>query len=488
MVQLCCQFDYASIEAIALGDFLSIFLVKTTSEQVVRYLVYNNFNRFLKFLNIMTYNFFNKEAFGISKEDKLKRFFNKFPENEFWRFFVERIRYDFRQQLYRKLFAKMSAIPEEKAEEIPVSIIADFVRDLTIGDVYQLAEQLGDHEALTGLNNLLHVQDRKGERIVPLFNKHQGWLGFEDNEPGYLLNVTNGLCFAIAHMLSGKPFTLGFLKELHKTCTKDVHQMLDQTPGEFRSRGASWQMDLKTDSLEGLIETIDYLKSVEAKMGTSGLDISIQTKDGVEFISSFCNEDTHSLADKIWSNLKAGAVIYYNAREENKIDSNSFLDEVCSAHIQQLEEALENAVTKQEKLTALFTYLKHDVLHHPFQDGVGRTYSMVLLQYLLMRDNFLPVLFLNSNIIPGYSVKELVDEYLRAEKEMERILDFPQYISSEEMATPNVDTEMLLSTASAEEKDIFIKALTQFKEIKRCYLDWNNSQANETPAFQNTKV
>lgn len=436
----------------------------------------------------MTYNFFNKEAFGISKEDKLKRFFNKFPENEFWRFFVERIRYDFRQQLYRKLFAKMSAIPEEKAEEIPVSIIADFVRDLTIGDVYQLAEQLGDHEALTGLNNLLHVQDRKGERIVPLFNKHQGWLGFEDNEPGYLLNVTNGLCFAIAHMLSGKPFTLGFLKELHQTCTKDVHQMLDQTPGEFRSRGASWQMDLKTDSLEGLIETIDYLKSVEAKMGTSGLDISIQTKDGVEFISSFCNEDTHSLADKIWSNLKAGAVIYYNAREENKIDSNSFLDEVCSAHIQQLEEALENAVTKQEKLTALFTYLKHDVLHHPFQDGVGRTYSMVLLQYLLMRDNFLPVLFLNSNIIPGYSVKELVDEYLRAEKEMERILDFPQYISSEEMATPNVDTEMLLSTASAEEKDIFIKALTQFKEIKRCYLDWNNSQANETPAFQNTKV
>ncbi|WP_392537012.1 hypothetical protein [Legionella sp. 227] len=436
----------------------------------------------------MSYNFFNKEAFEISKEDKLKRFFNNFPEHEFWRFFVERVRYDFRQELYRKLFAKMNGIPEEKAKEIPVSIIADFVREVTIGDVYQLAEQLGDYEALTSLNNLFHVKDRKGESIVTLFNKHRGWLGFEDNEPGYLLNVTNGLCFAIAHMLSGQPFTLTFVKELHKICTKDVQKMLDQTPGEFRSRGASWQMELNTDSLEGLIETIDYLKSVEAKMGTAGLDISIQTKDGVAFISSFCTEDTHSLADKIWSNLKEGAVIYYTAREENKTDGNSFLDEVCSDHIQQLEEALENAITKQEKLTAVFTYLKHDVLHHPFQDGVGRTYSMVLLQYLLMRDNFLPVLLLNSNVIPGYSVKELVDEYSRAEKEMERILDFPQYISSEEMATPNVDTEMLLSSASAEEKENFIKALTQFKEIKRCYLDWNNSQANDSPAFQNTKV
>lgn len=436
----------------------------------------------------MRYNFFNNEAFGISKEDRVKRFFNNFPENEFWRFFVERIRYDFRQQLYQKLFAKMNGIPEEKAKETDVSIIADGLKDVTIGDVYQLAEQLGDHEALTGLNNLLHVADRKVERIVPLFNKHRGWLGFEDNEPGYLLNVTNGLCFAIDHMLSGKPFTLDFLKELHKTCTKDVAKMLDQTPGEFRNRGASWQMELETDSLEGLIETIDYLKSVEAKMGTAGVDITIQTKDGVAFISSFCTEDTHSLADKIWSNLKAGAVIYYTAREENKTDSNSFLDAVCSDHIQQLEEALENASTKQEKLTAVFTYLKHDVLHHPFQDGVGRTYSMVLLQYLLMRDNFLPVLLLNSNVIPGYSVKELVDEYSRAEKEMERILDFPQYISSEEMATPNVDTEMLLSTASAVEKDIFIKALTQFKEIKRRYLDWNNSQANEPPTIQNTKV
>ncbi|WP_133133911.1 hypothetical protein [Legionella parisiensis] len=395
---------------------------------------------------------------------------------------MERARYDYRQELYRKLHAKMNGIPEEQVKAIPVSVIEDIVKDVTIGQVYQLAEHLGDHEALTGLNNLFHVQDRKGERITSLFNKHQGWLGFEDNEPGYLLNVTNGFCLAVEHILLDKPFTLDFIKKLHKTCTQGVRNMLTQTPGEFRSSGASWQMDLKNDSPEGLIETIDYLKSVESKMGTAGFDISIETKDCHEIISSFLTEDTHSLATKIWSSLNNGAVIFFNSREKKHIDSDQFLHAIGSEHIQQLKEALDNARTKHDKLTALFTYLKHAVLHHPFQDGVGRTYSMVLSQYLFMRENLLPVLILNSNIIPGYSVKELVDEYLRAEKEMERILDFPQYISSDEMVTPNIDTAMLLSIASVEELELFEKALTQFQEIKRSYLDWCDTQENVSSA------
>ncbi|AWN75222.1 hypothetical protein [Legionella anisa] len=53
-----------------------------------------------------------------------------------------------------------------------------------------------------------------------------------------------------------------------------------------------------------------------------------------------------------------------------------------------------------------------------YDDGVGHTYSMLLLQYLLMRENLMPVLLTDSNMIPGLSVQQLVDEYLKAEKEM----------------------------------------------------------------------
>ncbi|CAM2945182.1 ankyrin repeat-containing protein [Legionella steigerwaltii] len=437
----------------------------------------------------MRLKFFGTKAFGTSEENNLKRFFNKFPENEFWRFFVERTRYDFRQELYRKLYSKLNNVSEEEAKKVPVSLIEEMVKDVTVGQVYELAKQLDDQESLHGLDNLLHARDRQEERIVALFNKHQGWLGFEDNEPGYLLNVTKGLCFAIEHLLSGKPLTLDFIKELHKTCTQGVQKMLKQTPGEFRSGGASWQMNSKDgcDSLEGLIETIDYLKSVEAKMGTSGLDITIETKDGKECISKFLTEDTHSLASKIWTNLNNGAVIYYNSREK-EVDSSQFLHEVCSDHIQQLEKALDNAITKEEKLTALFTYLKHTVLHHPFQDGVGRTYSMVLFQYLLMRENLSPVLILNSNVIPGVSVKELVNEYLRAEKEMEKILDNPQYIASDEMVTPNVDTTTLLSKSNTEERDTFTSALTLFQKIKGSFLEWAKIQENKDSEVKQSQI
>lgn len=420
---------------------------------------------------------------SVISENNLKRFFDNFPEKEFWRFFVERVRYDYRQELYRKLYAKMNAVPEEQAKEIPVSEIEEMVKDVTIGHVYMLAERLSDQEVLKGLDDLFHVTDRKDEHITSLFNKHQGWLGFEDNEPGYLLNVTNGFCLMVEHLLSEQPLTLDFIKELHKTCTQGVRKMLTQTPGEFRANGASWQMDLKGDSLEGLIETINYLKSVEERMGTAGVDILIEKDGGYERISSFLNEDTFVLANRIWSCFNNGAVIYYNARENKQFDSSQFLHDVCTEHIRQLGQALDNAITKEDKLAALFTYLKHTVLHHPFQDGVGRTYSMVLLQYLLMRENFLPVLILNSNAIPGHSVKELVDEYLRAEKEMERILEEPHYISSDEMVMPNVTTEALLAASTTEDVAIFVKALTQFQEIKRSYLEWCSTQESQSSTF-----
>ncbi|PWY56175.1 hypothetical protein DGG96_07480 [Legionella qingyii] len=426
----------------------------------------------------MLHKFFRKKDSKTFKESALEHFFKHFPENEFWRFFVERARYDFRQGLYRVLYAKMNGASEEQAQNIPVSEIEKLVKDVTIGQVYQLAEQLGDHEALTVLNNIFHAQDRKSERVTSLFNKHQGWLGFEDNEPGYLLNVAKGFSLVVENILSDRLFTLDFIKELHKTCTSGVKNMLAQTPGEFRSIGASWQMNINTDSLEGLIETIEYLKSVEEKMGESGLVFLIQNKESKEYISNFLTEDTHLVANKIWDNLKEGAVISYISEEKNESDSSKFLHAVCSEHIQQLEDALEHAKTKQDKLTAIFTYLKHTVLHHPFQDGVGRTYSMLLSQFLLMRENFLPVLILNSNIIPGYSVKELIDEYLRAEKEMEKILEFPHYISSDEMVTPNVDTEELLSRLSAEEAAIFKGALIQFQEVKGHYLEWSKAESS----------
>ncbi len=432
----------------------------------------------------MDQKFFKMYDLTASKENTLKRFFNYFPEKEFWRFFVERSRYDFRTELYRKLFAKMNGVSEESAKIIPVSEIEECVKDITVGQVYELADKLNDHEALTALNNLFHAQNRKSERITSLFNQHQAWLGFEDNEPGYLLNVTKGFCLVVQHVMSNEPLTLEFIKELHKTSTQEVKNMLEQKSGEFRSYGASWQMDSKLDSLEGLTETIDYLKSVEKKMGIAGLDISILSKDGNENISSFLTEDTHLLATRIWNQLKDGAIIYYNSREKTALDSSKFLHSVCSDHILELEEALKHFDSKQGKLTAIFTYLKHDVLHHPFQDGVGRTYSMLLLQDLLMRENFLPVLILNSNIIPGHSVRELVEEYLRAEKEMEKILDVPDYISSHEMVSPNVDTVEILSRLSAEEAGIFKEAFTLFQEVKGHYLEWHKTKEEGNSIFK----
>jgi len=173
-------------------------------------------------------------------------------------------------------------------------------------------------------------------------------------------------------------------------------------------------------------------------------------------------------AQQLWDLWEAGEVdIKFFAEEDpNRINSHEFLKNISTQLILDLETSLNEAYSKEQKLIAIFTYLKHAVLHHIFTDGVGRTFSMLLLQYLLLRENLLPILIINSNIIPGKSVKELVDEYYRAEREMEIILKDPSYINNSRLADPNIDTNTLYSKLTHSEKEVFDASLNVYRETK----------------------
>lgn len=125
------------------------------------------------------------------------------------------------------------------------------------------------------------------------------------------------------------------------------------------------------------------------------------------------------------------------------------------------------------------------VLFHPFDDGVGRTYSMLLMQYLLMREHLMPVIFEDSNMIPGLSVEQLVIEYLRAEKEMGLVLKDPSYITGSKFSSPNVDSDSLLNSQDSEHQAMFQNCLNL---LKKAFQELELSSSNKSLPDKNSET
>lgn len=188
-------------------------------------------------------------------------------------------------------------------------------------------------------------------------------------------------------------------------------------------------------------------------------------------------KSSKELADTLW-NAQGNFLVEHCEGGHVKENIHEILNKIGEQQISELETQLTQAKNTGGKLTAIFSYLKHAVLLHPFQDGVGRTYSMLLLQFLLMRENLLPIIIHNSNVIPGYSVQELVNEYVRAEDEMEKILQNPAYVNSDLFATPNVDTEYLRTLIPNDTFEVCLKIYQKAKE--NFLISKEHSESNES--------
>lgn len=399
----------------------------------------------------------------ISREDNVRRFLEGFPDIEFWRFFVERERYDARYEFCYEIYSrKFNSLPAPEIRSRSLEQMKKELNSLTIGDLFEIFTSEQDKKFLA----MLRLENRKKERLTEYIDKLVGWQAFEDGEPGYLIHATRGLSSVLSSLANDEPLTTNFIKNLHKIATENVKNMYTLTPGRFRHTWVAWQLSEFGDSLSGLIESIDYLKSIKEKYGYNYHSFNIYENDKPVQIISDLTKSSKELAETLW-NAQFNSFVQHFEGGSAKNNIDEILNAIGEQQISELETQLTQAKTKDEKLIAIFSYLKHAVLLHPFQDGVGRTYSMLLLQFLLMRENLLPIIIHNSNIIPGYSVQELVKEYVRAEDEMEKILQDPDYVSSDEFAKPNVDTEYLRTFIP---NDTFATCLKIYQDAKESFL------------------
>lgn len=306
-------------------------------------------------------------------------------------------------------------------------------------------------------------------KLIDLIRMDKAWLPFERNESGYL----EALYTAFDKIFKYAPatqITLDFIKNLHALSTKGVkgtnYDMARDKQGEMReTKSISFTLTPANCTKAGLMELFN--KMLNDDLYKNNLNIFIRTdnsknigfminhafiKEIFDYKSSgesnidiniflkYCLANTAHLQKQV---LKTISIIL------NKIvnaDADSFINETtkCLYEILSEQQAGENLtvhlasiqaskntseVLEEEMKKLLFRYHQHmssasDPMQkleiiislvqaceqlHPFSDANCRTFCMLLLNHLLIRNNFPIVILENPNNFDLYSSVELLE-------------------------------------------------------------------------------
>lgn len=112
------------------------------------------------------------------------------------------------------------------------------------------------------------------------------------------------------------------------------------------------------------------------------------------------------------------------------------LNEMMVNLIQKYHLDIEKAQTPIDKLRVIINFIQSAHHLHPFVDGNGRTFCILLLNHLLLRNGFPPTVSPNISFFSGYSNEKLVRQTIKG---MQDSIDIMQG-----KAIHNIDTEEIL--------------------------------------------
>lgn len=418
----------------------------------------------------MLHSFFTSEK-KDAKSISFKEFLENYPEQEIWRFFVDRNLYKQGDQYY---YLILSILLNKSSDEISTISIPDIVEQLesiTIGQLHDLAESTQDNLLLSILDHE-KVSAKRSQLVVDFVDTRYGWVGFEEREPGYLTGMMNGFNFILKSHVESVPLSIDFIKQLHQICTSGVANMFENhKPGEFRTIRSSWNFAATNISEVGLLENIVFSQKLAKKYGNSILVSLYHDQTGSAY--NIFTKPATEVTDLIWGALARGDNLRWMTLEPktqwNKIPQ--MLNLIGNDLIEKFNIQLNKSKTKEKKLISIFTFLQKFVFLHPFPDGVTRTFSMLLTQFLLFQNDLSPFLIKNPNVIPSLSVHEMVDIYLEGELEMKKILANPDHIKSVYFSKENVTAEEINELATDLQQDMFNETIKNYREVKNDCLD-----------------
>ena len=351
-----------------------------------------------------------------------------------------------------------------------------------------LEEIIDTYKALYNQNSSNLFRAIKPEEFWRFFvdgNKQKienGWLGFEDREPGYLLAMMK----AFQILLNSSDDLNKVIKTIHLTTTEFVKRTnYDQDSiekkGSYRrlngivSKITGCPIGSENNSEKGLREVLNKINNTSSKgfmpvlaihYPNDSAKLSYIVPDSVHSMGSIPSQHVEAETQKMLTNLldtKNVLLIFTylaldsnKALKENGIGVSESVEFEMTNLINTYHNSIKNASSDYEKVKAIIEFVQECERFHPFFDANTRVFSMIIKNYLFIQNGFPPMICdSNPNRICGYSCDELIPDYIES---MKKTLNLARGIEPNEMRTDEI-----VSKLSAKDKTYF----NEFVELAR---------------------
>jgi len=290
--------------------------------------------------------------------------------------------------------------------------------------------------------------------------KENGWLKYAKREPNSLSACFNALQLALSTINHHPNLSIKLIKEVHQAATINVARLNPHTkPGEFRLHQGGFlliQGAYPFISQNGFIqlfekvnkEYIDYGACISAISQAEAVSLNSTT-----FYNQVLSlKNSIESADKLWGKISeffAQDILFYRAPDSSNLEF--LLENICEEYNLNIHKA----IGLEEKLNIITETIQNIEQLHPFPDANGRT-SLIILQRLLIQNNFYPAMLYNPNYIDGYHISELIIEIKKGIQNTTLIIQHP------ELAIYNYQTQFFLQSNEKNNDQFFNKIIDNY--------------------------
>jgi hypothetical protein len=258
--------------------------------------------------------------------------------------------------------------------------------------------------------------------------RHQhehGWLGYAMRESGSLSGAITALQYAISQRIDDKKVSIELIKMIHRLATRDIvfHDMM--RPGCFREKASRFILiaDSAPDgycSREGVKDLINFVHRYRSK-GCALFP---------EWLSSQHQEEIETMYRRHVNASECSDKFTYESLERDECHwifrppAHDSIEFAITSMIDQYQRDIDAVYVHEDKLRVIVDFIQELERIHPFYDGNGRTFY-ILLQRLLIQNEFLPTIMKNPNHIDGCSAEEVMLEIREGILFTQQLIDNP---------------------------------------------------------------
>ena len=258
-----------------------------------------------------------------------------------------------------------------------------------------------------------------------LYTKEHGWEGYEKRQKG----CTKGMSLAYAHMVDNfelkDGLTLKYISKLHDLTFFYIDKKLrkNRYPGEIREFRISFLVKpvVTKDGIKELMDNREltevFKKDIDGCKNAQDIYNAIIDGKKIRYISE---------VGKLTPELNKASLdkepkeLYLQARAQVKKNITAKLMMMIDRYNQNID-----IIKQEDKLYFIVDMIKKIERLHPFVDGNIRVFVTILLNHLLMLNDFYPVIFEEPSIFDAYTTQEIIEEIVKGQELVKQLHSLP---------------------------------------------------------------